>query len=341
VYQKGLGSLHDKSARIGIIAGSLAQHAGADTDLVARAAELAKCDLLTGMVGEFPELQGTMGAYYATASGENVAVAKAIGEQYLPRFAGDDLPVSGEGQALALADKLDTLAGVFALGKKPSGNRDPFGLRRAALGVIRIVIEKQIDLDLMEAIGAAVKAQPVSAVDETVSQLYEFFVDRLRNYLLDADESLSADMFAAVRGRQPRSLLDFESRLRAVKAFMQLEEAASLAAANKRTANMLKQANALPSVTDAGLLSEAAELALYAALQKAQTDVQPLIDDRSYTKALKLLAALREPVDAFFDDVMVMAEDDAIRSNRLALLGEVRSLFLGVADISRLTAAAE
>jgi glycyl-tRNA synthetase beta chain len=343
VYQKGLGTLGDKARRIASLASDIAPFANADVDLVTRAAQLAKCDLLTGMVGEFPELQGTMGAYYALDGGENERVARAIGEQYLPRFAGDELPESAEGQVLAMADKLDTLAGVFAIGKKPTGNRDPFGLRRATLGIIRIVIEKQIEFDMLDVIGSAVAAQSIDSLDieATNGELYEFFLDRLRRYLLDGDAGLSAEMFAAVRARQPRSLLDFSRRLNAVQAFMQLDEAASLAAANKRTANMLRQAGLEPPATDAGLLSESAELALHAALQDAQAKVAPLVAERSYTQALQLLAALREPVDTFFDDVMVMAEDEAVRTNRLALLAEVRMLFLGVADISRLTAVQE
>ncbi len=343
VYQKGLGSLRDKADRVAVLVANFAQYADANADSAVRAAQLARCDLLTGMVGEFPELQGTMGSYYAAASGESTVVSVAIGEQYLPRFAGDRLPASKEGQVLAVADKLDTLAGVFALDKKPTGNRDPFGLRRAVLGVIRILIEKEIDIDIADAIRAAVEQQPVdeAGVEATVADLYEFCIDRLRSYMLDNDADLTADMFAAVRCRRPRSLLDFEARLKAVKAFMCLDAAASLAAANKRTANILRQANATPGATDAGLLTEGAEIALHNALQSAQKGVQPLIDGRSYADALQMLAKLREPVDKFFDDVMVMAEDDAIRNNRLALLSELRSLFLGIADISRLTSVQE
>jgi glycyl-tRNA synthetase beta chain len=340
VYQKGLGSLQEKAARVRDIAVRLAKYTSADENLVSRAAELAKCDLLTGMVGEFPELQGTMGEYYANNDGEDEAVATAIGEQYLPRFAGDQLPASAAGRVVAIADKLDTLAGIFALGKKPSGNRDPFALRRAALGAIRIIVESELDLDLVDAIADAVARQPVDSIDasEVASQLYDFFIDRLRSYSLDQDADLSAEMFASVRARQPRSMLDFTRRLTAVKLFMQLEEAGSLAAANKRTANMLNQAGAKPAATVESLLSEAAEIALHVALKKAQADVQPLIEDHSYTQALQRLSTLREPVDTFFDEVMVMAEDETVRNNRLALLAEVRGLFLDIADISRLTA---
>lgn len=340
VYQKGLGTLRDKALRVGVLATMFADHAEVDPALVARAAILAKCDLLTGMVGEFPELQGTMGRYYAQAGGENAAVSEAIGDQYLPRFAGDNLPATIAGGVLAIADKLDTLAGIFVLGKRPSGNRDPFGLRRAALGIIRIVIEQKLDLDIVAAIGAAVAQQPASGEDnqETAKSLYEFIVDRMRGYFSERDGRFSADMFDAVRARQPSSLLDFAERLSAVAAFLQLDAAASLAAANKRTANILRQAEIADGTElDAQLFAEDAERKLFVALQTARKNVAPLIEKRAYTDALQQLAALRAPVDEFFDDVMVMTDDEAIRNNRLALLAELRSLFLDIADISRLT----
>jgi glycyl-tRNA synthetase beta chain len=317
-----------------------ADHAGVEPALVARAAILAKCDLLTGMVGEFPELQGTMGRYYAQAGGESAAVCDAIGDQYLPRFAGDELPSTSVGSILAVADKLDTLAGIFVLGKKPSGNRDPFGLRRAALGIIRILIEQKLDLDIVAAIEAAVAQQPASGErnQETGKNLYEFIVDRMRGYFSDQDSRFSADVFEAVRVRRPSSLLDFAERLAAVASFLQLDAASSLAAANKRTANILRQAEfADGTALDATLFEEEAETKLFIALQTARKHVAPLIEKRAYTDALQQLAALRAPVDEFFDDVMVMTDDEAIRNNRLALLSELRSLFLDIADISRLT----
>lgn len=341
VYQKGLGSLQDKARRVAAIATGIAAEFAADTRSLCRAAELAKCDLLTGLVGEFPELQGTMGGYYAKAGGESVRVSQAISEQYLPRFAGDILPASKDGRTLAVADKLDTLAGIFALGKKPSGNRDPFGLRRAALGIIRIVLECRIDLDITRSIHDAVRLQPVKGVniEDVAAELYDFFVDRLRSYLLDDDDLVSADMFAAVRSQQPQSLLDFRERIQAVKLFMGLDAAASLAAANKRTANILRQADFPAGVANPELLTDAAERALHKAIKAAREQVAPLLEERSYAEALQLLAAMREPVDAFFDDVMVMDEDVTVRNNRLALLAELRTLFLGVADLSRLTPA--
>jgi glycyl-tRNA synthetase beta chain len=342
VYQKGLGSLHDKSMRIAALAKMFSDQLGIDGDDVTRAAVLSKCDLLTGMVGEFPELQGTMGGYYAKAGGEPAAVALAIGEQYLPRFAGDALPATTAGQILAIADKLDTLAGVFVLGKKPTGNRDPFGLRRAALGVIRILIEKNLNIDVGEAVKAAVVQQPASADDHgaTSDELAGFILDRLKSYFLENESALSADMFEAVRARRPASLVDFRDRLMAVADFIALEPAVSLAAANKRTANILRQAGYADSgELDAGLLTDDAERVLYHAMQSARKDVEPLIRKRAYAESLGRLAELRTPVDSFFDDVMVMTDDESLRNNRLALLAELRSLFLDIADISRLTPA--
>jgi len=345
VYQKGLGTLHDKSMRVAALATLLAEQAGVDAGNVIRAAVLAKCDLLTGMVGEFPELQGTMGRYYAEASDEAAEVSLAIGEQYLPRFAGDELPESREGQLLAVADKLDTLAGIFMLGKKPSGNRDPFGLRRSALGVVRILVEKNLDVDFSAAVTAATVQQPVAGDDlgQNREAMYEFIIERLRGYFLDGAEGISTDMFDAVRDRRPSSLVDFRERLIAVADFMALESAVSLSAANKRTANILRKSEDeaggdLPPL-DAALLQDDAERVLYFAMQAARKDVTPLIKKRAYSETLRRLSELKTPVDAFFDDVMVMTEDAAVRNNRLALLSELRALFLDVADISRLTPA--
>ncbi len=340
VYQRGLGSIHDKSARVAGLAATVGSQIGADAQTVERAATLAKCDLLTGMVGEFPELQGRMGNYYATADGEPAAVAEAIGEQYLPRFAGDSLPATPAGQALAIADKLDTLAGVFAMGKKPSGNRDPFSLRRSALGIVRIMIEQSLDLNLKELVAAAVADQPIRDKDEAALEegLYEFITERMRAYYLDRQNGLTPEMFASVMARRPDSLLDFDERLKAVAAFVKLEPASSLAAANKRIGNILKQAG-----VDGGdpvnksLIKEPAETALFESVVEAQKAVAPLLSNRDYTNVLTTLAALRDPVDGFFDDVMVMTDDEAIRNNRLALLAELRAMFLNVADVSRLS----
>lgn len=340
VYQHGLGSVHDKSARVAALTGLMADALDIDATDVKRAAELSKCDLLTGMVGEFPELQGTMGRYYAVSDGEPQAVADAIGEHYLPRFAGDELPSSLAGQLLAIADKLDTIAGIFAIGKKPSGNRDPFSLRRNALGVVRILIECGLDLDLQALIVAAVDAQPTEKgnKEELYPELYTFITERLRRYFLDRDTGLTTETFDAVLARQPSSLVDFERRLKAVQAFIKLEPAASLAAANKRIGNMLRQADGQGDASvKEKLLSDPAEIALWSALQEVREKVLPQLEAREYAAVLAALSELRNSIDTFFDDVMVMADDKAIRNNRLALLGELRALFLEVADISRLS----
>jgi len=342
VYQRGLGSLHDKSNRTAALACWIAAQLDIDNDTVERAAMLCKCDLLTGMVGEFPDLQGTMGHYYAKSDGETDAVATAIGEHYKPRFAGDSLPASQTGLVLAVADRLDTLAGVFTLGKKPSGNRDPFGLRRAALGIIRMLIECDLDLDIKAMIAKAVELQPAAKgdADDLPAELYGFITDRLRRYFLDRDPGLDTETFDAVMARQPTSLVDFERRLQAVQTFLRLDEAQSLAAANKRIANILRQAGRTEAAEiKQKLLEDGAEASLYKALTTASDTVRPLLNDRRYTEALQELATLRAPVDRFFDDVMVMVDDEATKNNRLALLGELRALFLDVADISRLSIA--
>ncbi len=344
VYQRGLGSIYDKSARVTTLAVAVGSQAGVETRAIERAASLAKCDLLTGMVGEFPELQGLMGRYYAAADGEPAAVAEAIGEQYLPRFAGDALPETVAGQALALADKLDTIAGVFALGKKPSGNRDPFGLRRSALGIVRIVIEQELDLDFMALVAATVADQPVRDKDEKglSESLYDFISERMRAYYLDRQNGLTTEMFAAVLAKRPVSLLDFDERLKAVAAFVKLEPASSLAAANKRIGNILKQAGVDGGASiDQSLITEPAETALYESVVRAQKAVAPLLERRDYTTVLTTLADLRDPVDRFFDDVMVMTDDAELRNNRLALLAELRAMFLNVADVSRLSISQE
>jgi glycyl-tRNA synthetase beta chain len=341
VFQHQLGSMGEKSQRVMALAACIAEEVHADQDLVARAALLSKCDLATNMVGEFPELQGTMGRYYALADGESVDVAAAMEEQYQPRFAGDVLPAGRVGQVLAIADRLDTLGGIFAIGQKPSGSRDPFGLRRGALGLMRIIIEHGLDLDLRQAIDKALALQPVSNPDEALAdEVYQYVMERLRAYYLEeAGSEITGDMFEAVLARQPARPLDFHQRLTAVQAFVRMPEAQSLAAANKRVSNILRKAEETVSATvDPGLLTQAEELALHREVQRLAGLVQPLLADRQYTDALTALAALRTPVDNFFDRVMVMDPDPALRANRLALLESMRSLFLFTADLSLLKA---
>ncbi len=339
VYQRGLGTLADRSRRIALLAARIAAASGADPLVCERAALLAKCDLLTGMVGEFPELQGTMGAYYARADGEPQAVAEAIGEQYLPRFAGDALPASAPGRALALADKLDALCGAFASGRKPSGNRDPFGLRRAALGCVRIVVEHGLELDLPALLRAGLELQPADAAPGAADELYDFIVDRQRGWYLDAGR-YGAEMFDAVRCRGLVSLADIDARLAALAGFVEHEDAEALASANKRIANILRQAaHEDERDPDPGLFEHDAERALFEAMRETGDRLAANTEARRYADALADLARLRGPVDRFFDDVMVMADDDAVRVNRLRLLAALRAQFLRIADISRLAIA--
>ena len=335
-FQKRLGSLGDKQQRIGAIAAAIAAALGIDVSLVQRAAALCKCDLVTSMVFEFPDLQGIMGRYYAAHDGEDDTVAQALDEQYQPRFAGDELPSSGPGQALAIAERLDTLTGIFAIGQTPTGDKDPFGLRRSALGILRILIERQLDLDLRALLDTAAQQFPADVQATAITQeLFAFMMERLRAYYLDA--GYDSHMFAAVLARQPARPLDFDQRMRAVKAFRELSEADSLAAANKRIRNILRKADGdIPDSCQPVLLQESAEQALAAAIEDLETTVRPLLEQRAYTDALCKLAALQAPVDAFFDEVMVMAEDTRLRDNRLALLNSLSELFLQVADISLL-----
>ncbi len=340
VYQRGLGTEFDRSTRIAKLGKWVAKKLTADAEAVERAAMLCKCDLVTGMVGEFPDLQGTMGRYYAIADGEPDSVADAIAEHYLPAFAGDALPATETGQIVAVADKIDTLAGIFSIGKKPSGNRDPFKLRRAALGIVRILVECGLDIDLEKLIEKALKAQPKSKLDrdELANELYAFICERLRNYCLDRDKGLKPETFEAVMLRRPVSLVDFDRRLAAVQTFARLEQAESLAAANKRIANILRKAGDPAGLSvKKKLLAVEAEQALYNALENSREKVSPMLEQRRYAEILNELADLREPVDRFFDDVMVMVDEEDVRDNRLALLGELRALFLDVADISRLS----
>jgi glycyl-tRNA synthetase beta chain len=333
-FQTRLGSYADKTRRIKALAQLVGGRIGAGPH-VARAAELAKADLMTAMVGEFPELQGTMGRYYAEAQGEPEELALAIEEHYRPRYAGDSLPTTKTGQAVALADKLDTLVGIFAIEQRPTGAKDPFGLRRAALGLLRILLEGRLDLDLFELIGEAAAAQPVHR-DGVANEVYDFIADRLRGLLLE-EPGTTPEMLDAVFANRPRSPLDAVTRLQALKEFLLLPEAGVLAAINKRIANILKKAApAADAAVNADELTEDAERQLHKVLTELRVPVQDATAQRRYAMGLKALVALRAPVDDFFERIMVMDEDIGRRNNRLALLRDVQRLLGGVADLSRL-----
>ena len=336
VFQNKLGSLFDKSLRVAKLAAEIGTALGAEPAHCERAAMLSKCDLLSHMVGEFPELQGIMGRYYARHDGEPGDIAAALDEQYQPRFAGDTLPATGVGQALAIADKIDTLVGIFGIGQAPTGDKDPFALRRAALGVLRIAIERRLELDLVKLLESAQSILGAKvAAKNAAAQVYDFMMERLRAYYSDA--GIHVDEFDAVIAMRPSQPFDFDRRVRAVGAFRKLPEAESLAAANKRIANILKQAgNAPAGALNAAHLKEAAEQALAGKVSSVRAEVEPLFAARDYEGALKKLAALRSTVDAFFDKVMVMVDDVDVRNNRLCLLNDLRNLFLRVADVSRL-----
>lgn len=336
VFQTRLGTVYDKTKRVSKLAEFLADFTGASAVQAVRAGELSKSDLVTEMVGEFDDLQGVMGRYYALNDGEDPAVAKALMEQYLPRFAGDAIPATSTGAALALADRLDTLVGIFSIGQQPSGSRDPFALRRASLGILRIIIERDIDLDLKQAIAAAAQQLDEKPSEEVCMQVLTYALDRFKSWY--KDEGIAVEVFASVAALALSNPLDINARVRAVAQFAQLPEAVALAAANKRVFNILaKQATgSIPSSIDSNLLLEPAEKQLAKDLTEHSTSIEPLLQKRDYAGALKQLSQLRDSVDQFFDDVMVMVDDEAIRDNRLALLHSLRNLFLNVADISQL-----
>ncbi|MGN6084704.1 glycine--tRNA ligase subunit beta [Trinickia sp.] len=352
VYHNKLGSQLARVARLEALARVIAPLVGADPVQAARAARLAKADLLTDMVGEFPELQGTMGTYYARHDGEDEEVALACTEHYQPRFSGDALPSTRVGTAVALADKLETLVGIWGIGLVPTGEKDPFALRRHALGVLRILIEKQLPVDLVALLREAAACFAATAqFADCTDALYAFFMDRLRGLL--RERGYAAGEIEAVLSLQPNTLDDIVARLDAVREFSALPEAGALAAANKRIANILKKSEAEASVAAAGaapangvagasvraeLLVEPAERSLSEQLRKVAPTVQAQLVQRDYTRALSALAALRDPVDTFFNDVMVNAEDAALRKNRLALLAELHAQMNCVADISKLAA---
>lgn len=341
VFQEKLGSVADKTRRVAKLAESIANQLNvnadyANIDYVKRAALLSKCDLMTDMVAEFASLQGVMGKRYAQVAGEPDEVAAALDEQYKPRGASDETAATASGQILSISDKLDTLVGIFAIGQKPTGEKDPYALRRASLGILRTIIERQLELDLKQLIAGSAKllADKVDA-SKVEQDVFDYILERLRAYYLD--RNVSADVFDAVSALSPSSPLDFDKRIKAVSAFRQLAEAESLAAANKRVGNILKKSTVDKTATvNESLLSEEAEKTLYTALTALSQVVEPLFDSGDYETALSQLSSLRDPVDAFFDSVMVMADDEAVKNNRIALLNTMNQLFLRAADLSRL-----
>lgn len=337
VFQKKLGTVYERSRRIARLAQAIAAEAGADAAQSERAALLSKCDLVSNMVGEFADLQGLMGSYYARNDGEPEAVAQAINEQYLPRYAGDALPTSAVGSVLAVSDKLDSIAGLFAIGQPPTGSKDPFALRRSAIGVLRILVENEIDLDLLTAIETSLAGfESIDVQPDTAEEVFEFMLERFRSWY--ADEGVSSNVFQSVMALKPRRPLDFAKRVQAVASFAQLEESEALAAANKRVSNLLDKADPASLSLDVSedFFQEEAERELYQQLEEKELNTAPLFDKGDYTAGLAELAQLKGAVDRFFDDVLVMCEDPAVQGNRLALLQRLRAIFLRAADISYL-----
>ena len=340
VFQQKLGTSFEKTERVAQLSAFIAEQLGENVEHATRAAQLSKCDLSSDMVLEFSDLQGIMGRYYALNDGEAEEVAYAIEEQYKPGFAGDDIPSYMAGKILSLADKLDTILGIYAIGQKPTGTKDPFALRRASLGVLRIIIEGKLTVDLrtllvQAANGLKDKVDATEAIDPT----YQYIMERLRAYY--QDQKVSHDVIDAVSAMQVESPLDFEQRVKAVSTFKTLPEAVPLAAANKRIANLLKKLDnkASPTSIDNSLFVETQEQALFDVVEQQQAKLQPLLADKDYTQALSSLAAIRPEVDAFFDGVMIMSDDEKLKQNRLALLTSLRGLFLQVADLSKLQGA--
>ena len=335
VYQDKLGSLWARSARLATLAANIAEQLTLDPAAAERAAWLAKCDLVTQMVGEFPSLQGIIGGYYAAASGETSDISQAIAEHYQPRQAGDALPDSPLGRVLALADKLDLLVGAFAIGARPSGVKDPYGLRRAAIASLRLLIEPPLKLDLRLLLEQSAATFPADlAAASVIPDVLNYMFERLHSYY--DEQGIAADRVDAVLAIGVTEPADIDARVRAVDAFYRLPEAAALAAANKRIRNLLKKAAITDGELETALLHEPAEQALAQALATVQQQVAPLIATGDYAAAFLALATLREPVDAFFDQVMVMCEDPALQRNRLELLAGLERLFLGLADVARL-----
>lgn len=336
VFQTKLGTVYEKAERISKLAGKIASLIGSDVAQAERAGLLSKTDLLTNMVKEFPDLQGIIGADYARNDGEDEVVAQAIFEQYLPRFSGDCLPASLTGCAVSIADKLDTMCGLFAINQPPTGDKDPFATRRSALGILRIMVELKLDLDLLQLIELALTEQKVEAPADTANAIFEFILQRFRAWF--QDENIPTNVFLAVQARRPSRPLDFQQRVYAVNNFAALENADALAAANKRVSNILakQDISSEKSLVNTHLLEEGPEQDLAEMVSKKAELIAPMLEKFDYTGALENLADLRPAVDNFFDNVMVMTEDEEVRNNRLALLNQLRGLFLQVADISLL-----
>jgi len=335
VFQQKIGTLGDKSRRISAISTTLAEALNIDPEPASRAALLAKADLMTQMVGEFPELQGIMGQHYAGTSGESAEVAQAIGQQYAPAFAGDDIPTSPAGRIVSIADRADTLVGIFAAGLRPSGNKDPFALRRAALGLVRILLEADLDVPLNRVLALAANelASQLPVDPALLVEVREFVVERLRHYF--REQGYGAELISAALASDWDTLPDLAQRLESLDGFMGEAAAASLAAANKRIGNILKKSEKSISTTiDTNLFEIDEEKRLFDAVTQLDKKVGPLMERRDYAASLLALSHLREPVDAYFDAVMVMADDPALRANRLAQLARLKALFDGIADLS-------
>jgi glycyl-tRNA synthetase beta chain len=337
VFQKQLGTLLDKTHRVQKLAAQLAQLTGADSSLAARAAQLCKADLVSDMVLEFADMQGIAGAYYARHDGEAEQVADAIAQHYWPTQAGSELPRGDVGVTVALADRLDTLVGIFGIGQIPSGSKDPFALRRASIAVLRMIIERQLDLDLRDCLAMAATEFSDGVIDDAAPEaVFNYMLERLP--ALYESDAIPIEVFRAVRGSGSSRPQDFDLRVRAVQAFNAQPEALALAAANKRVSNILakSEANQDGAEVSDNLLQEPQEIALYEAILAAASDNAETLANADYTAALRRLAALRDPVDAFFDGVMVNADDPALKANRLALLAQLRAQFMAIADISQL-----
>jgi glycyl-tRNA synthetase beta chain len=336
VFQNKLGTIYDKTERVAKLAERIALAIGSEPTLAKRAGELAKSDLVSEMVLEFTDLQGIMAYHYALHDGENEEVSLALNEQYMPKYAGGPLPSTPTGCAVSIAEKLDSLVGLFGINQPPSGTKDPFALRRASLGILRIIVEKKLPLDLEDLITWAIECHEELENKNITKQLIDYLLERFRARY--DDENISAEVFLSVSARRPTKPLDFDKRIRAVDSFMAIDAAVALASANKRVSNILSKQNIDAKLSvNPDLLSEPAEQNLALVLEEKSAEVMPSFEAGDYEKALKALASLQAPVDRFFDEVMVMANEETLRNNRIALLQSLRALFLHVADISLLS----